>query len=69
VKKKVTVRAHGHSRTVTRKVAESQPESLVMPTALVAQNGTEIHQNTPISVTGCPKAKAAKESKKARKGR
>jgi hypothetical protein len=63
VKKKVTVKTHGHSRNVTRKVVESEPESLVMPTALVAQNGTEIHQNTPISVTGCPKAKAAKESK------
>jgi hypothetical protein len=28
---------------------------LVMPTLFVAQNGAEIHQNTPISVTGCPK--------------
>jgi hypothetical protein len=68
VKKKVTVKTHGHSRTVTRKVDQVEPESLVMPTALVAQNGAEIHQNTPISVTGCPKAKAAKESKRARKG-
>jgi hypothetical protein len=30
---------------------------LVMPTAFVAQNGAVIHQSTPISVTGCPKAK------------
>src|SRR6202042_1526457 len=30
---------------------------LAMPTAFVAQNGMEIHQSTPISVTGCPKTK------------
>jgi hypothetical protein len=28
--------------------------TLNMPTAFVAQNGTEIHQNTPINVEGCP---------------
>jgi hypothetical protein len=28
-----------------------------MPTLFVAQNGLEIHQQTPIAVTGCPKAK------------
>jgi hypothetical protein len=32
---------------------------LVMPTEFVAQNGAEIHQNTPITITGCPKAKKA----------
>jgi hypothetical protein len=63
VKKKVTVRMHGHRQTVTRKVSQVEPESLVMPTALVAQNGAEIHQNTPIDVTGCAKAKPAKKSK------
>jgi hypothetical protein len=31
---------------------------LAMPTAFTAQNGLEIHQSTPISVTGCAKAKA-----------
>jgi hypothetical protein len=30
---------------------------LTMPTAFIAQNGAEIHQQTPIAVTGCPKAK------------
>ena len=30
---------------------------LAMPTAFVAQNGAEIHQTTPISVSGCPKVK------------
>ena len=38
-----------------------------MPTAFIAQNGDEIHQSTPISVTGCPstrgKARPAKETK------
>jgi hypothetical protein len=29
---------------------------LVMPTAFIAQNGAELHQSTPMSVTGCPKA-------------
>jgi hypothetical protein len=62
VKKKVTVKTHGHSRTVTRKVDQVEPESLVMPTALVAQNGTEIHQNTPIGVSECSKVKAAKKA-------
>jgi hypothetical protein len=62
-RKKITVKTNGHTKTVTRKVVESQPESLVMPTALVAQNGAEIHQNTPISVTGCPRVKVAKKSK------
>jgi len=32
---------------------------LKMPTEFVAQNGAVIHQSTPISVTGCPKAKTA----------
>jgi hypothetical protein len=30
---------------------------LVMPTAFVAQNGMEVHVSTPVSVTGCAKAK------------
>jgi hypothetical protein len=39
---------------------------LLMPTAFTGQNGAVIHQNTPISVTGCPKHKATK-TKKAKK--
>jgi hypothetical protein len=39
---------------------------LAMPTEMVAQNGAVIHQSTKISVTGCPKAKAAKKAKKKR---
>jgi hypothetical protein len=39
-----------------------------MPTAFYAQNGAQIHQNTP--TTGCPKTKKAKKTKKkAGKGR
>jgi hypothetical protein len=34
-------------------------QNLKMPTELVAQNGAVIHQQTPITVTGCPKAKTA----------
>ena len=33
---------------------------LLMPTELQAQNGAEINQNTPITVTGCPKALSRK---------
>jgi hypothetical protein len=36
-------------------------QKLVMPTAFVGQNNAVIHQSTPISVTGCPKAKKAKK--------
>jgi hypothetical protein len=35
-----------------------------MPTAFTAQNGDVIHQSTPISVTGCPKAKKVKHKAK-----
>jgi uncharacterized repeat protein (TIGR01451 family) len=34
-----------------------------MPTAFTAQNGAVIHQKTPVSVTGCPKAKKKKKGK------
>jgi hypothetical protein len=65
VKKKVTVRTKGRrKRTLTRSVKETTPvSSMQMPTEFVAQNGAEIHQNTPITVTGCPKAKPAKQTK------
>jgi uncharacterized repeat protein (TIGR01451 family) len=36
---------------------------LTMPTEFVAQNGAEIRQSTPITVTGCPKAKKATHKK------
>ncbi len=37
---------------------------LAMPTAFVAQNGAEIHESTPISVTGCAKAKTRTRAQK-----
>ncbi len=37
---------------------------LVMPTAFVAQNGDEIHQNTPIGVSGCAKTKTLTRAQK-----
>ena len=41
---------------------------LKMPTEFVGQNGAVIHQSTPISVSGCPKAHKAKhKAKKKRK--
>ncbi len=64
VKKKVTVKIKGHRKTVTRKVKENVPASLVMPNEFVAQNGAEIHEDTPISVTGCAKRKPANKAKK-----
>ncbi len=42
---------------------------LAMPTHFVAQNGAELQQKTPISVTGCAKAKARKTMHKSKKTR
>jgi len=44
-------------------------DKLAMPTLFTAQDGAQLKQNTPIQVTGCPKAKAHKAHKagKARK--
>jgi hypothetical protein len=41
--------------------------TLKMPTEFVAQNGAAIHHSTPISVTGCAKAKSARKARRARK--
>jgi hypothetical protein len=60
VKRKVTIRVKGHRKTVTRKVRESQPAPLQMPTEFVGQNGAVTHQTTQIAVTGCAKKTAKK---------
>ncbi len=60
VKKKVTVKINGHNKTVTRKVKQTRPASLVMPTAFIAQNGAVIHQSTKIRITGCTHANPTK---------
>jgi hypothetical protein len=62
IKRKVTIRAHGRKRTMIRTTHRTE-HGLVMPTLFVAQNGAVTHQNTPISITGCPKHKARKTSK------
>jgi hypothetical protein len=76
VKKRVPHRVHGKLRYLTKNVKETVPTSLVMPTEFIAQNGepgqsgTVIKQNTPITVTGCPKAvKVKKSTKKKKKGK
>jgi len=66
VSKKVTVTVKGHKKTETRKVKETVATTLQMPNEFVGQNGAVIKQTTDISVTGCPKAKPAKKSKKAK---
>jgi hypothetical protein len=38
-------------------------QNLKMPTLFKAQNGLEIHQNTPIAVTGCKKHKKQKRAR------
>jgi hypothetical protein len=38
-------------------------QALKMPTAFQAQNGLEIHQQTPVTITGCPKTKKVKAAK------
>ena len=64
VKKKVKVKVHGHRETVTRRVTETKPATLVMPNEFVGQNGTIIKRDTTIGVTGCPKAARAITKKK-----
>ena len=39
-------------------------QSMKMPTTFEAQNGMEVKQNTPITVTGCPKKKALSRAQK-----
>jgi hypothetical protein len=55
---------HGSALAANGKLCTS---TLKMPTTFVAQNGDVIHQSTPISVTGCPKHKGKKASKRKNK--
>jgi NHL repeat len=65
VKRKVTVRVKGRKKKVTRKVRQTVPAALTMPTEFVAQNGATIHETTKIAVTGCAKTVKKKAKKKA----
>jgi hypothetical protein len=69
VKEKVTVKRHGKSVKVTKKVSKTEPEPLIMPTSMTGQNGAVITQNTKIAVTGCAKAKVAKKVVKKKKAK
>ncbi len=69
VSKKVTVKRNGKSVKVTKKVSESVAAPLVMPNEFIAQNGAAIHEETDISVTGCPKTTVKKAVKKIKKGK
>jgi hypothetical protein len=53
VRKKVTVRRHGRRVKITKNVKKTQPEALIMPTTLTAQNGAVVQQNITVTVTGC----------------
>ena len=46
VKKKETIKVKGSKQTVTRKVKETKPGTLAMPTEFVAQNGAKINERT-----------------------
>ena len=63
------VKVKGHKKTVTRNIKQTVAGSLTMPTEFIGQNGAEIHQNTPISVTGCPKGVHPKKAKSKKGGK
>jgi hypothetical protein len=69
VSKKVTKRVDGKTKKVTEKVKKTEPESLVMPTSITAQNGAVFTQQTKIAVTGCPKTTAAAAKRSAKQAR
>jgi hypothetical protein len=55
VRKRITVRVHGHIKHTTRYVKRTikTPRPLTMPTTIIGQNGATIKQNTTITPTGC----------------
>jgi hypothetical protein len=62
VKRKVILKSKGHKKTVTRKIKESVTSALAleMPTVFTGQNGAQITQKTPITVTECSKVVKSK---------
>ncbi len=65
VKKKAILKSKGHKKIVTRKVKKNvtSPLALSMPTTFTGQNGAQITQKTPITVTECPKVVKSKAKK------
>ena len=68
-KKTVKKKVHGKTKKVTTKSTKQVAETLAMPTAFIAQNGAEIHQSTPVTVSGCAKAHKVKTKKAKRHGK
>jgi hypothetical protein len=64
-KHKITKRVHGKTvhKTITTHTTKGGRalNPLQIPTEFIAQNGLEVHQNTPVSVSGCSKTKPAKK--------
>jgi len=64
-KHKITKRVHGKTvhKTITTHTTKGGRalNPLQIPTEFIAQNGLEVHQNTPVSVNGCSKTKPAKK--------
>ncbi|HEY3829603.1 MAG TPA: hypothetical protein VGL57_10455, partial [Solirubrobacteraceae bacterium] len=60
VKRRVTRHINGRTVQRTVKTRERRPATLQMPTEFVAQNGTVIHESTPIKVTGCTNGRTHK---------
>ncbi len=56
-----------YSALTTEEKTSLCKSKLVMPTIFVAQDGTEIHQNTKIGVSGCPRKKLTRKTKPTRK--
>jgi hypothetical protein len=67
VKKKVTVRVHGRTQTIRRKLKEQVATSLTIPSEYIAQNGAPYNANAPIAVTGCPKTVVKHKAKKVKR--
>lgn len=65
VKKREVRKVKGRRRRVTVRVKRRVRAKLHMPTLFIAQNGARIKQNTPISVTGCHRAKTKGKRRKA----
>jgi hypothetical protein len=57
-----TRRVHGHVKHVKKTITRTLAEPLVIPTFMEGQDGAQIHQNTKVSVLGCPKVKKAKKA-------
>jgi hypothetical protein len=66
VRKRVTVRVHGHVKHVTKTFKHTVAAPLQIPTILTGQNGAVVTQNTKITVTGCTKVKQAVQKKAAK---